>query len=142
MKSKIDLLYKTILNLWYKFNDWLYIYNRSLMKDLKSDNGFEIKNGWYKDGSIIQNHYKNNKLHNDKGPAQIVFQYTIGCSYGILMEKYYKNNTLHRLDGPAFIKYNCNKTINKQEWFIGGKQYSKEDFNKEVLIIKMAGVIV
>lgn len=46
-------------------------------------------------------YYKNNKIHNENGPAQIKY-FPSGC---MKSEIYFKNNEIHREDGPAIVRY-------------------------------------
>jgi hypothetical protein len=65
-----------------------------------------------------KNWYVNGKLHRLDGPA-------IKHANGI--NAWYINNELHRLDGPAIEYDNGFK-----QWHIDGKEYSYEDWKKEV----------
>lgn len=77
-------------------------------------------------------------------------------------ECWYKNGFLHREDGPAIISYNSKDDIEKfwcidgrcsrldgpaiirgnglEEWWIDGMEYTKEEYDKEILVRKMSGL--
>jgi uncharacterized protein (UPF0305 family) len=59
--------------------------------------------------------FQHGEIHRDNGPA---FQLSNG------IKVWYKNGQRHRLDGPA------HEGINKSLWYIEGKQYTEEEFNK------------
>jgi len=49
-------------------------------------------------------------------------------------EVYYINRKLHRLDGPARIWYYRSGEIRGEHYWINGKSYSKEEYNKKINI--------
>ena len=58
------------------------------------------------------------KFHREDGPA---FPYPNGT------RAWYKNGKLHREDGPAMVWHN-----GKHEYYLEDKEYSKEDYWKEI----------
>ena len=60
-------------------------------------------------------HYYNDKLHNDQGPAIVCQGYEDKLVY-------YKHGIIHREDGPAIIT-NSNKNNFKLEWYFEGKKH-------------------
>jgi hypothetical protein len=64
--------------------------------------------------------FYNGLLHNESGPARIIYR------QGIILSKYwYLNDNLHRIDGPA-VEY----TDGNKVWCIDGKIYSYEEWFK------------
>ena len=45
--------------------------------------------------------------------------------------------TYHRLDGPAYIEYNKNSNIQCTEYWINDIRYTKEQYEKELLKLKV-----
>lgn len=74
----------------------------------------------WNDGDI--HYYKEGKLHRENGPA---IQSENGSEF------WYKEGKLHRLDGIAYKR--LVGLSFKFGWFIEGKNYSEEDFNKEIV---------
>ena len=64
---------------------------------------------------------KQQLLHNKLGPAYVYSKHT---------KQWYINGKLHRLDGPAVMHPSYN------EYYIDGKKYSEEDFDKKIKEIK------
>ena len=61
-----------------------------------------IKRNYYSNGQIeCEEHYMNDKLHNENGPAKVCY-YQNGK---IRSESYYINGIKHREDGPQYINY-------------------------------------
>jgi hypothetical protein len=63
-------------------------------------------------------HYYDNKLHSDDGPAVIYKGYSD-------IQIYYKHGVIHREDGPAIIT-NSNKNNFKLEWYFDGKRHRND----------------
>ena len=78
-------------------------------------------NGIY-DVDYATYYYVNGELHREDGPA---FENIFGKKF------WYINDKRHRLDGPAIEYYD------EKFYYIEGKEYSKEEFDKQVRIIKM-----
>ena len=78
-----------------------------------------MRNGHYirKNGS--QEWWLNDKFHRIDGPAIIYGDY----------QEWWLNGKLHRLDGPAIIYGDY------QEWWIEDKQYTKEEFDKKIIVM-------
>lgn len=81
----------------------------------------KLKNGWITTLGHSQQHYVDNQLHNDNGPAEIWFSGT---------QFWFKHGRCHREDGPAIEYYN-----GKKSWWHEGKQlgtswegYTQEKF--------------
>ena len=68
--------------------------------------------------SYTKKYYHNCILHKLNGPAVENYDGS---------KEYWVNGELHRLDGPA-IEY----IDGYNRWFINGKEYSEEDYNKEI----------
>ena len=62
--------------------------------------------------------FHNGSLHRLDGPA---IEWTDGT------KEWWQNGNLHRLDGPAVINAD-----GRMAWFINGKEYSENEFNKEI----------
>ena len=45
--------------------------------------------------------------------------------------------TLHRLDGPAYIEYDMNGNIIRTEYWIKDIEYTKDQYEKELLKLKV-----
>ena len=78
------------------------------------------RTGWteWKDGT--KQWFRKGLLHRDGGlPAYIGPDKT---------KAWYKDDKLHRLDGPAIEWFRGNR----KEWYINGKEYDQDDFNKKV----------
>jgi len=71
--------------------------------------------------------------HRVNGPAVICY------IDGVLIdfEVYYINDIKHRLDGPAYIEYDINGNITYVEYCINGIAYTKEQYSKELLKLKV-----
>ena len=75
---------------------------------------------------ITDQHYGTTRWYNEKGELHRDDDLPafIGCNG---TKKWYKNNKLHRLKGPAVIWSDGTKG-----WFIEGKEYTEEEFNKVI----------
>lgn len=71
--------------------------------------------------------------HREDGPARISY-YANG---NIKRELYYINDIKQRLDGPACIEYADNGNIEFTEYWINGISYTKEQYDKEMLKLKL-----
>jgi hypothetical protein len=67
--------------------------------------------------------YKNGKNHREDGPA---IEYYEGS------KEWYINGQFHREDGPAIEWYDGNK-----EWWINNKRYSEQEWQQEIIKIKL-----
>ena len=67
----------------------------------------------YNDGH--EEYFKNDVRHRDDGPA---IKKSNGDEYWIV------NGVYHRIDGPAIVEKNY------KAWYINGKHYTEEEFNK------------
>ena len=70
--------------------------------------------------------YKNNKIHREDGPA-------IEANNG--NKSWLQNGILHNLNGPSMIQ-----SDGTTKYHIWGLEYKREDWEKEVLVIEMAGI--
>lgn len=103
--------------------------------------GLNGKNGWYLDGDEDNSiyrfyHYKNDKIHNDNGPARIETLHSFPEKIYAL--DWYKQNLLHRIDGPAEIWLNLDKENHYPCSFcyrIDGIELSKENWLKHPQVI-------
>jgi len=71
--------------------------------------------------------------HREDGPA-------VNCYYNnglIEFVEYWVNGQLHRLDGPAIIGYDINGNITNIEYCINDKEYTKEQYDNELLKLKV-----
>lgn len=73
--------------------------------------------------SEIRCYNKRGRLHNDSGPARIIFDIKNGIPTPVVQE-WHKNGIRHRLDGPALIVFwrGTNK-IKTRSWFINGERH-------------------
>ena len=71
--------------------------------------------------------------HRADGPAAVEY-YANG---NIRYEGYWIDNMLHRLDGPASIEYDNTGNITNEEYCINDEEYTKEQYNKELLKLKV-----
>jgi len=71
--------------------------------------------------------------HREDGPAFTEYRYNGNIRY----VAYYVNDNRHRLDGPAIIKYDVNGNIQRIEYWINDMAYSNEQYNKELLKLKV-----
>ena len=71
--------------------------------------------------------------HREDGPAFIKYDY----NGSIIYEEYLYNNKKHRLDGPAIIQYDTYGNIKKVEYYINNISYTKEQYDKELLKLKI-----
>jgi hypothetical protein len=91
--------------------------------------GIEIKIEHYSNGNKkIEMYYKNNKVHNDKGPALIWYDY----KGWIKSKSWYVMDKLHRENGPAVIHYDKNENIRKVKWYLNDIEYTHEVWIKEL----------
>ena len=83
---------------------------------------------------LDEDHYVNEKLHREDGPASISW-------YGndiAAFESYYINGLLHRLDGPAYTQRNPNGKIVNQQYWVNGEQIpvnSPQEFKRFVKLL-------
>ena len=70
--------------------------------------------------------FVNGKLHRTDGPA---VEYVGGD------KEWWVRGELHRTDGPA-VEYEEEKI-----WFINGKHFTKEEFEKTILIMQLSGLL-
>lgn len=108
-----------------------------------------------------EEYFENNKLHNECGPAKIVYYETGEINYksyykhgevhkenkaatikyykngNISREYYYKYNKLHRDDGPAAIYYDTKKNIKSTKYFINGESKDKFAYLLEITNLKV-----
>jgi len=90
---------------------------------------------YYDNGNIkYKEYWFNNILHRLDGPAIIAYDSIINGD--ILEETYYNKGILHRLDGPAFIMYD-NGNIIREEYWLNGNEYTKENYHKALLTLKV-----
>jgi len=71
--------------------------------------------------------------HRGDGPAIIEYHENGNIRY----EEYWVNGRRHRFDGPAIIVYNANGDIIYESYFINDIEYSKENYHKELLNLKV-----
>jgi len=71
--------------------------------------------------------------HRLDGPAFIEYRENGNIRY----ESYWINGKLHRLNGPAVIRYNMNGSIQYIEYWLNGIEYTKENYHKELLKLKV-----
>ena len=73
--------------------------------------------------SEIKCYNKRGKLHNDSGPARIIFVIKRRIPIPIAQE-WYKNGKRHRLDGPATIVFwRGNGKLKERSWFVNGQRH-------------------
>ena len=68
----------------------------------------------------------NGEYHRVEGPA---IEYVNGDKF------WYLNGELHREDGPAIDYIDSYKS-----WYLWGVKYTKEEYRREMLIIKLSGL--
>jgi len=73
----------------------------------------------YRDGTSVWKRY--GKFHRLDGPA---VEFASGT------KEWWQNGKRHRLDGPAYL--GAKGTSFSPSWFINGKEYSENEFNKEI----------
>ena len=73
----------------------------------------------YRDGTTLWKRY--GKFHRLDGPA---VEFASGT------KEWWQNGKRHRLDGPAYL--GAKGTSFSPSWFINGKEYSENEFNKEI----------
>jgi len=71
--------------------------------------------------------------HREDGPA-ITEYFSNG---NIKCELYFINNTRSRFNGPTYIEYNSNGSVKHSEYWINNIWYTKEDYHKELLKLKV-----
>jgi len=90
-----------------------------------------------KEKGIVETEYINDIIkltwHREDGPAYIDY-FNNGT---IEHEGYYVKDTKHRLDGPAIIGYNANGDIKYEEYYIEGNEYTKKQYYRELLKLKL-----
>ena len=70
----------------------------------------------------VVEYYINGHLHNDSGPARILYN-----SDKIIVEEYHFNGLLHRDSGPAYIKrHMANGSKNIMMWYKHGKIHRED----------------
>jgi hypothetical protein len=62
-----------------------------------------------------------------------IYYYESGAKY---FEGYYANGYRHREDGPALQEWNENGTKKLEEYWLDGKRYPKEEYDKIMLAKK------
>lgn len=73
--------------------------------------------------SEIKCYNKKMQLHNDWGPARVIFDIKKGIPIPVAQE-WYKNGKRHRLDGPAMIIFvRGTNSIKAKSWFENGKRH-------------------
>jgi len=89
---------------------------------------------YYKNGNIEHEvYYVKDKKHRIDGPAYIEYYDNGKVSY----EEYWYNNKKHRLDGPSDIGYDTYGNITNEVYCINDIEYSKENYHKELLKLKI-----
>ena len=104
---------------------------------------------YYSDGSVLNYRDFNKTLHRIDGPA---VEYA-WAKYWFVDDKlhrtdgpaiegkdgykaWHQDNKRHRLDGPAI---ECSDGT--KEWWIRGKEYTKAEYDKQILIMRLSGLL-
>jgi len=72
-------------------------------------------------------------FHREDGPALIEYD----NDGNLLCEEYMFNGKYHRLNGPAYIEYIEDGSIYHESYHIYGTKYTKEQYEKELLKLKV-----
>lgn len=73
--------------------------------------------------SELRCYNKKKQLHNDCGPARIIFDIKKGIPF-VVCQEWYKDGKRHRLDGPAVITFfRGTNRLKSRAWFVNGKQH-------------------
>jgi len=78
-------------------------------------------------------YYINGKRHRLDGPAYIEYD----CNGNVDVASYWINGKRHRLDGPAYVEYDDNGNVVNELYWINGIEYTKEQYDKELLKLKV-----
>jgi len=71
--------------------------------------------------------------HREDGPAFVKYLDNGNISW----MSYCINGQKHRLNGPAYIEYDGNGNVEFASYWINGNSYSKEQYDKELLKLKV-----
>jgi len=94
---------------------------------------YTIEKGLIETNFIYDEIYNNLTCHREDGPAYIRYYNNGKVAY----EEYWYNNKKHRLDGPSDIEYDTYGNIKKVEYYINNISYTKEQYDKELLKLKI-----
>ena len=86
-----------------------------------------------------EEYYLNGECHRDNNLPAYISYYLNGKIYS---EIYFLNGLIHRDNNlPAIISYYENGTINSEKYYLNGIQYSKEDYIKQLRILKIKKIL-